>query len=164
MKRFENSRKEPCKNPLCLRRTTEWKSDKSGPSAFSGHLEIWKGANSAATADLPRPRATQLATPSRLYSPHLLNSDPATLKTQAFYLGLAVHMPPEQELGSADAERTVTRNLSHTLDLLPQLPTWPGPHGLLGFSTLFHRQIKSCPSHEEMVRAPARGRQQGRAG
>lgn len=59
------------------------------------------------TADLPGPAlghpgpgcAPTLAIPSCRWSPCVLPRDPATLQTQAFYPGLAVHVTGEQVTG-----------------------------------------------------------------
>lgn len=77
-----------------------------------------------------------------------------TLETQVFIQDQQCMSQGSKELGSEDTQRTDGRTLPPYHGLF-RFPTCPGTQMLTGISTLFHPQIKSCPLHAEMMRAPA---------
>lgn len=101
--------KELCKNLLCLR-GAQWNGKRASGSKdqapYQGPREFGRKVT-VLTADLPGPAlghpgpgcAPKLTTSSCLWSPRVLPRDPATLQTQAFYPGLAVHVTGEQVTG-----------------------------------------------------------------
>lgn len=68
-----------------------------------------------------------------------------------------MHVTREQELRSGDVERTDGKHMPRASILFSS--HLPRTQRLVGFSTLFSTQIKSCPAHEEMASVPHPGQQ-----
>lgn len=81
----------------------------------------------------------------------MLDSDPAPLKTQAFYPGLAVHVTREQGTGLWGHAEKGDRTFSHTMGLFSTPASWDPKAGWCRQPVL--PPNKSCPSHEETPRA-----------
>lgn len=166
LKCFRNSRKvktglspkkTPCKNLLCLRGAQGGAGDlvRNKTKCLFRYLEFERKGTLGPGQTCPRPSAgpcghqlvTQWASPPTA-PPHTRDRDPATLKTQAFHPGLAVHAAGGRGPGSEDTQRRGD-------GLLPPRSR-PETQKMVGVSTLFDApKSRDVPSCEETVRAPA---------